>query len=478
MPPNDDSPHASPPVQPVPPVEGTQPLRRPPSRSARWIGAVIAVLAMAGVGWLAWHLTHKPAATQGAAGPGGAPGPGGPGGGRRAPATTVGMAPAEALDIPIVLEALGTVTPAATVTVRPQVSGVLKQVMFREGQLVKAGQVLAEIDARPFELALQQALGQRQRDEAQLENARLTLQRYQMLLSQDSIARQDVDTQAALVKQLEATVVIDRANEGVARLNVGYTRVVAPIAGRLGLRVVDIGNVVSSGDAAGVAVITQVAPIDVEFALPQDRVPELQERIAANAVLSATALDRTRSNVLAEGRFLALDNVVDTQTGTVRAKARFANDKGALFPSQFVNLRLNVRTITRAVVVPVSALRHASDGDFVWVLNPADRSVQMRKVTRGQATTDKVQITQGLQLGESVITEGGDRLKEGARVTLPGDRPASGAGIGASGARRGQRGERGASAGADGSAAPPPFASGASSGEHRRRRDAASTAGN
>ena len=321
-------------------------------------------------------------------------------------------------------------------------------------------------------------------DEAQLENARLTLQRYQTLLSQDSIARQDVDTQAALVKQLEATVVIDRASEGTARLNVGYTRVVAPIAGRLGLRVVDIGNIVGSGDANGIAVITQLAPIDVEFALPQDRVPKLQERLSANAVLSATALDRTRSNALAQGRFLALDNVVDTQTGTVRAKARFTNEKNTLFPSQFVNLRLNVRTIEKAVVVPVSALRHASDGDFVWVLNPSDRTVKMRKVTRGQATTDRVQIAQGLQLGETVITEGGDRLKDGARVTLPGDRPA-GAASGASGARRGQRGERGergasAPPAADGTTSPPPFGANASAaeGERRQRRSAASAPGN
>jgi multidrug efflux system membrane fusion protein len=385
----------------------------------------------------------------------------------------VGVAQAEAQDIAIVLEALGTVTPAATVTVRPQVSGVLKQVVFHEGQMVRAGQLLAEIDPRPFELALQQAIGQRQRDEAQLENARLTLQRYQTLLGQDSIARQDVDTQAALVKQLEATVVIDRANEGTARLNLGYTRVVAPIAGRLGLRVVDIGNVVSSSDAAGLAVITQQAPIDVEFALPQDRVPELQERLAARATLPATALDRTRSNVLAQGRFLALDNVVDVQTGTVRAKARFANDKNTLFPSQFVNLRLNVRSIDKAVVVPVSALRHGSDGDFVWVLNPAERTVQQRKVTRGQATVDKVQITQGLQLGESVITEGGDRLKDGARVTLPGDRPA-GAASGASAGRRGLRGERGEF----GAWAASGAASGASGvwGERRHRRDAAASA--
>ncbi|MCZ8257856.1 MAG: efflux RND transporter periplasmic adaptor subunit, partial [Polaromonas sp.] len=221
------------------------------SRRASIIGSVIAVLALAGTGWLAWHLTRPPAESGAAAGPGGALR-------RGPPSTTVGVATAEKTSIPVVLEALGTVTPQATVRVRPQVSGVLEKVLFKEGQMVKAGDLLATIDPRQFEMALMQAIGQRQRDEAQLESARVTLQRFKTLLEQDSIARQEVDTQAALVKQLEATVVIDKANEGTARLNLGYTRVVAPITGRVGLRTVDVGNVVSSGDANGVALITQV----------------------------------------------------------------------------------------------------------------------------------------------------------------------------------------------------------------------------
>jgi membrane fusion protein, multidrug efflux system len=422
--------------EPTPSEPAAPPAR--PSRRRRWIGSVLALAGLVAVAGLAWHLTQRApaAAVAGGFGPGG---PGGPGGGRRAPATTVGVATAAQADLPVVVEALGTVTPAATVTVRPQVGGVLKRLAFREGELVRAGQLLAEIDPRPYEMALMQAVGQRQRDEAQLENARLTLQRYQTLLGQDSIARQEVDTQAALVRQLEAALTIDRANEGTARLNLGYTRVVAPITGRLGLRVVDVGNVVSANETGGLAVITQLAPIDVEFTLPQDRVPELQARLAQGATLPATALDRTRANVLGEGRFLALDNVVDVQTGTVRAKARFANDRSALFPSQFVNLRLALRTVERAVVVPVSALRHASDGDFVWVLQP-DRTVQLRRVTRGIATAEQVQVASGLAAGEQVITEGGDRLKEGARVALAGDRPASAAAGAASGPRRGASG--------------------------------------
>jgi multidrug efflux system membrane fusion protein len=427
-----------------------------PSHRIRWIGGVVALAVLAGVAWLAWSLTHQAASAAGAAAAGA------PGGRRGAPATTVGVATAERLDIPIVLEALGTVTPAATVTVRPQVSGLLQQLTFREGQMVKAGQLLAQIDPRPFEMALQQAIGQRLRDEAQLDNAKLTLQRYQTLLQQDSIARQDVDTQAALVKQLEGTLTTDRANEGSARLNLAYSRIVAPISGRLGLRVVDIGNIVGANDANGIAVISQLAPIDVEFALPQDQVPELQARIAEGAALPVTALDRTRSATLATGSFLALDNVVDTQTGTVRAKARFANERATLFPSQFVNVRLLVRTLQGAIVVPVAALRHGSNGDFVYVLDPADSTVSLRPVTRGQATVDKVQIVSGLQDGERVITEGADRLKDGARVTLPGDTAASAPG----GTRRGDRVARGAGKGASAAA------SGASEGGARRPRRA------
>lgn len=335
------------------------------------------------------------------------------------PATTVGVATAEKADIPVSLEALGTVTAAATTTVRPQVSGILQKVLFKEGQMVKAGQVLAQIDPRQFEMALLQASGQRQRDEAQLENARLTLERYRTLLGQDSIARQDVDTQAALVKQLEGTVMTDRAAEGTAKLNLGYTKVIAPITGRVGLRVVDIGNLVGSGDATGIAVITQMSPIDVEFAVPQDSVPNLMQRVNENAALPAVALDRTRTNTLDSGKFAALDNQVDTQTGTVKAKARFANAKSTLFPSQFVNVRLELRTIKDAIMVPVNAVRHGAKGDFVWILKE-DKTVTMRSITRGEATVDKVQIASGVQAGEKVITEGADRLKEGAHVTLPG----------------------------------------------------------
>jgi|UPI0006911DD7 multidrug efflux system membrane fusion protein len=463
----------------------------PAAARRRWLGTLIAVIGLALLGGLAWYLTHRPAAAPAGAmaGSGGPGGPGGPGGGpggaagrRGAGATTVGVATAAQAELPVLIEALGTVTPAATVTVRAQVSGTLTRVLFKEGQVVKKGELLATIDARPYEMALLQASGQRLRDEAQLDAARVTLTRYQTLLSQDSIARQDVDTQAALVKQLDGTLMTDKASEGTARLNLAYTRITAPVGGRIGLRTVDEGNLVSSGDTTGIAVITQTEPIDIAFSIPQDRLPAIQARVASGAQLPVAAYDRTRTSKLESGTFSTFDNLVDTTTGTVKAKARFPNQGGALFPNQFVNVRLLLDTVKGAVVVPITALRNGRDGDYVYVLQP-DRTVQQRTVTRGQATVDKVSITAGLEAGEQVITEGADRLKDGARVTLSADRAASGA-QGASGPAgafppgrrasgpRGERGERGPRHAADGASAPAGFASGASApwGERRRQR--------
>jgi multidrug efflux system membrane fusion protein len=458
MDPKAETPHAGPDAIP----------RKHLSRRTRVVGGLLAVLILAGTGWLAWHLTH-PDTSSGAAGA-----PGTAGGRRGPPSTTVGVATAESSSIPIILEALGTVTPQTTVKVRPQVSGVMEKVLFREGQMVRAGDLLATIDARQFELALMQASGQRQRDEAQLASARVTLARFQTLLGQDSIARQDVDTQAALVKQLEGTVVIDKANEGTARLNLGYARVVAPISGRVGLRTIDVGNVVSSSDANGIAVITQISPIDVVFAVPQDQAGELQQSAARGKVMKVTALDRTRSGALDTGVFASLDNQIDIQTGTVKAKARFANSQLALFPSQFVNVQLQLRTIENAVTVPVAALRHGNAGDYVYVVNAAERTVSLRPVQRGQATADKIQIASGLKAGEQVITEGADRLKDGASVVLPGDAPAGPRGA-ASGSKR-QRPAAGAKPGASAAATESPASAPAADAASPQRRRRASQA--
>ncbi|MDP9912810.1 multidrug efflux system membrane fusion protein [Variovorax boronicumulans] len=446
------------PPEPLPPVVSPT---HPPARRRRWVGSLLALLLLVALGGGAWYLVQRSKSpAPGAGGPGagaGRPGGGGPGGraGGGGPASsTVGTAVARQADIPVQLEALGTVTPLANVTVQPQVSGVLTAVLFKEGQMVKKGDVLATIDPQPFENALAQAAGARQRDEAQLAAARVTLQRYQTLLGQDSIARQDVDTQAALVKQLEGTVAIDRANENTAKLNLAWSRITAPVSGRIGLRPVDAGNYISTGSTGGVATITQIAPIDVEFAIPQDRVPEVQERLGQGATLATTAFDRTRTRQLADGSFSTLDNMVDTQTGTVKAKARFTNADGALFPNQFVNLRLLLRTVSSAVVVPVTALRHGPNGDYVYVVT-AENTASQRPVTRGESSVDFASITKGLQPGETVVTEGGDRLKDGARVQTTVDRPAGAAsGAAAPGGRRGGRRQEGAGGAQGGGARP------------------------
>lgn len=379
-----------------------------------WI--VLLVLVLLGLAvWGAWALVQGSKSE----GPGG---PGGPGGGfgRRGgrPPTTVGVAQASLADIPVTLDAIGTVTPVATVTVRPQVGGTITQILFTEGQMVKRGQTLAVIDPRPYEMQLMQAQGQLTRDEAQLANARLTLQRFRNLLAQDSIARQEVDTQAATVKQLEGTVLTDRAAVGTAKLNLGFTRVIAPVDGRLGLRAVDVGNLVAANDATGIVVQTQVTPIDVQFTVPQDQAPEVMA-LAARGTLPVAVLDRARTGALTTGTFSTLDNQVDPSTGTVRAKARFGNGDGVLFPNQFVNVRVTLNTIRNAVVAPLTALRTGPQGDFVWIVKP-DQTVTMRKVKRGQTTPTQVAILSGLTVGEKVVTEGGDRLTEGGRIMLPG----------------------------------------------------------
>jgi len=380
----------------------------------RWVyGAVIGGLLL--LGGVTWWVLHHNAGDNGA---GNANGPG-PGGRRGGIATTVGTAVAETADMPVILEALGTVMPTATVTVVPQVSGTIARVLFREGQLTKAGDVLATIDPKPFEIARMQAEGALQRDEANLESARLTLTRYQTLLKQDSIAAQDVDTQAAMVKQLQGTVLTDQAALNAAKLNLSYTNITAPISGRLGLRVVDVGNYVTTGAATGVAVITVMDPIDVQFSIPQDQIPSLMKRVTVDkAVLPAAALDRTRVNVLAQGHFSTLDNRVDTTTGTVKAKAQFPNKDATLFPNQFVNVRIVTDTLKNVVVIPTSAVRQGANGQFVYALND-DSTVSMRTVKTGQSDGNKIVIIDGLQSGETVITEGADRLKDGAKVKLP-----------------------------------------------------------
>ena len=391
----------------------------PVRHRSRLASLFIVLVGLGLLGTLGWYLAHRNAAN-----------PGPRAGNRVRPSATVGFAAAKNADIPIRLEALGTVTPLAVATVRPQVSGVLTQILYQEGQRVERGEALAQIDPRPFQLALDQATGQLARDEAQLINARVVLERDRNLLAQDSIAQQDVDTQAATTKQLEGTVEADRAAVGTARLNLAYSRVTAPIGGRVGLRPVDIGNTVSTADTSGIATITQVAPIDVVFTLPADSVTAVEERVKAKAELPVTVLDRTRANVLGQGTFLTLDNQIDSQTGTVRAKARFTNEQGTLFPNQFVNVQVQLNVVQNAIVVPAAAIRHGPRGDFVYVI-AADHTAHIRYVKLGPAIDDRASISSGLKVDEQVVTEGGDRLTDGSTVRLPGQK-VGGAGPGQS----------------------------------------------
>lgn len=410
------------------------------TRRQKIIGGVVAALVVAALGF----VVVRSLGTETAPGAGGPGGPGGPGGGgRRAAATTVGVATAATADVPITLDALGTVTPAATVTVRPQVSGVLASVSFSEGQMVQKGQVLAQIDPRPFQATLTQAQGQLQQNQALLTSARVTLTRYETLQQQDSIAVQQVDTQRALVQQLEGAVTANRGAVQAAQLNLGFARIVAPASGRIGLRVVDAGNYIAAGDASGIAVITTVSPIDIEFTVPQAQIGPIQQRAYSGARLPVLALDTTRTQTLDTGVFSTLNNQIDGTTGTVKGKARFPNVSGALFPSQFVNIRMTLDTLKDAVTVPSTAVRQNTNASFVWIVGD-DSKVSQRTVVTGPATTTTVVVTSGLKAGEKVITEGGDRLTEGALVTVAGQARPHGQGAGqGQGQGRGQGRGRG-----------------------------------
>lgn len=391
------------------PVSG----RRPSAR--RTIIGVAAVIGIAVA--LALILSH-------CAGRGARSGPGGHGAGGP-PAITVATAKATLGDVPIQLSALGTVTPVVTVNVNARVAGMLIKVDFREGQMVRKGQLLAQIDPRPFQVAVDQAQGQLMRDQALLADAQATLARYRTLVGQDSIARQTADTQGALVKQDQGILVSDGANLANAKLNLSFTRIAAPVSGRVGLRQVDPGNQIAANSATPIAVITQIAPIDVLFSLPEDDIPGVTDERGRGGGLLVTALGRAGGPALAQGSLSTIDNVIDTATGTVKAKARFANTDGALFPNQFVNVVMLVDTLTHQVIVPTTATRHGPQGDFVWVLQPNQR-VKARTVVVGPGLAETVSISSGLQAGETVITEGGDRLREGSKVVLPGQRPSYG----------------------------------------------------
>lgn len=316
-------------------------------------------------------------------------------------------------DVRVLISAIGTLNARATAVVRAKVSGELQKLHFKEGDEVKAGQLLADIDPRSFQATLGQVQGALQRDQAQLKNAQLDLQRYQALLAQDSIASQQVDTQAALVRQLEGTVAADQGQVDAARLQLSYTKVTAPIAGRLGLRQADLGNVVNPSDANGLVTITQVRPLDAVFAIPEAHVSTLALQLAQGAELPVELWDREQKQLLGKGRLNALDNAIDTTTGTVKAKAAFANAEGGLFANQFVNVRLQVNQLEQVLTVPATAVQN----NYVYLVQ-ADHTVTQRKIKVGVTDGDRVSVQGELQPGDQVVTDGIDRLREGAPVTV------------------------------------------------------------
>jgi len=332
------------------------------------------------------------------------------------PAVPVSVATASRTDLPVRLTALGSVTAFNTVTVRPRVDGQLMRVLFQEGQFVQKGELLAEIDPRPFQVQLEQAEGQLARDQAQLANARVDLTRYETLLSEDSIARQNVDAQKSTVAQLEAALKVDQAAIDSARLNLTYSRITAPLSGRVGLRLVDVGNVVSASATTGLVVITQVDPIAVVFTLPEDALSRVLPRIRAGVRLPVDAFDRSGATRLATGSVVTVDNQIDQSTGTVRLKAVFDNRDHALFPSQFVNVQMLADTERAQLLVPAAAVQQGPQGQFVYLVRDGKAVVQSVQVAEVEA--ERASIRSGLNAGDVVVTDGIDRLREGSRVEV------------------------------------------------------------
>jgi multidrug efflux system membrane fusion protein len=333
----------------------------------------------------------------------------------------VGVATAKRADIRVTRDALGAVTPLATVVVKPEVSGILKSINFKEGQMVHAGDVLAEIDPRPYQAALDQAKGALARDEAQYENAQIDLKRYQTLWAQKAISQQILATQEALVRTDAGTVEADRGALEAAAVNLGFCKITSPVAGRVGLRQVDIGNYVQVGVTTEIVAVTQVQPISVLFTVPEDDVPVLNARVHSGADIAVEAYDRAQQTRVATGRLSNMDNEVDPTTGTVKIRAMFDNSDGHLFPQQFVNVKILLDTLHDQTAVPAAAVQHGASGDFVFLVRPG-QTVAMRSVALGTVDGDTVDVERGLSTGDVVVVDGADRLRDGSRVSIGGSR--------------------------------------------------------
>jgi membrane fusion protein, multidrug efflux system len=380
------------------------PTPRPPRRRV-WVVAAIVVVLIAGIA--AWFFLRTPAETPATKGRGDP----------NARTMPVVAAPVRKGSIDVYIDALGTVTPRNTVVVRSRVDGQLLGVGFREGQDVKKGDVIAQIDPRPFEVQLTQATGQMARDQAQLKNAQLDLDRYKTLLAQDSISKQQVDTQAALVRQFQGAVESDQGAIDNAKLQITYARITAPISGRVGLRQVDPGNMVHASDANGLVTITQIKPITVVYPVPEDNIPRIVKRMQAGQDLAVEAYDRGGKTKLATGRLLTIDNQIDPATGTVKLKAEFPNDDAILFPNQFVNVRMAVETRQDTTLVPSAAIQRGAPGTFVFVVKP-DKTVTVTPVKLGAVEGETTEVQSGLEAGALVVVDGADKLREESKVEL------------------------------------------------------------
>ena len=394
-------------------------------RHRRWLVPLLVVVTLVAAG--SYYFYGRPTSTapqspaQAGSGPGGATG--GPGGGRQGgagggnrPLPVVAEA-AKTGEMNVYLSALGAVSALNSVIVRSRVDGQLMRVAFQEGQMVRSGDVLAEIDPRPFQVQLTQAEGQLAKDQAQLNNARMDVDRYATLFAQDSIARQQLDTQRALVGQYEGAVKADQGQVESAKLQLTYSRVTAPIGGRLGLRQVDAGNVVRAGDTNGIVVITQVHPISVVFTLPEDVLGQVVGRFRGGVKFPVDAYDREQKVKLSSGMLQSIDNQIDPTTGTIKLKAQFANDDERLFPNQFVNVRILIDTLHDAVLIPTPAIQRGAQGTFVYIVN-ADMTVSVRPVTIGPAQGETTSIANGVAVAEKLVVDGADKLREGGKVEL------------------------------------------------------------
>ena len=383
----------------LPPIEGAPPPRRSPLYGLLWLIMLVVVVTA-----VVWYVLHR----QQPAAPGRAIS-GGP--------MPVGTTTVQKGDMPITVAALGTVTPLAMVTVRTQLNGQLIEVGFQEGQMVNKGDFLAQIDPRPYQVALEQAEGQLAKDQAALTNAEVDLKRYQTLVAQNSVARQTRDTQIATVAQDRGIVQADQAAVDTQKLNLVYAHVIAPVGGRVGLRQVDAGNYVQTSDANGLVVITQLQPISVIFTVPEDNLPAILAQLHAGKTLDATAFDRSGMTQLETGQLATIDNQIDTTTGTVKLRAQFPNANLNLFPNQFVNVSLHVDTVQGTSIVPSSAIQRGAPGTFVYLVKP-DNTVGIQVVTLGPSNGEQVAVTKGLDPGQVIVTDGADRLKDGAKVEV------------------------------------------------------------